>query len=311
MTNLIEQIRGQVIGTVLSVPSFDKSWKIRRSLIRKKLGTKPTRSQVLSLSDSLAEFFECTGKGDRSQGSVSSSGTVWECLVTYYLNLCLAGTDAICLRNNKVIPNCIVDAMSVHYQSDTLASEPDIVILSLKGLSGIAGEPSIEKQNEKFSKVVEERYSQVGVINLQCKTNWNDNAQVPMLWNMLYTQAAKGAIIKNGFSMGVHGHSLKNLAYFSYGFITVPSNGPDDYKSDSVKVSRVKGLSGGNFWGHSSKKGVARSLSEVFDLNFNRDHNVFPNVADIGNAAVASMAKGHEIEGNDFGLSDPEESLLF
>ena len=47
----------------------------------------------------------------------------------------------------------------------------------------------------------------VNFVNLQCKTNWNDNAQVPMLWDIIYSSNEK----LNNISVGINGVSPHSL----------------------------------------------------------------------------------------------------
>ena len=104
---------------------------------------------------------------------------------------------------------------------------------------------------------------EIGVI--QCKTNWNDNAQIPMLWDMIYS--ANGFRGRN-ITIGRNGFNIHNASNFSYSFVTVPSNQNAEYKGSSVAVKRVTNLSGGNYWGLPTEHNVARSLKEIFTNNF-------------------------------------------
>jgi hypothetical protein len=233
------------------------------------------------LGDHLSSAFRLTGRGDRSQGSVSSAGSTWEALVVWYLNLCLVGTNSVCLRGSKFCPQSIQDAMSVCFQNTILKSEPDVVLISSNELLEVPAQNS--KPIKKADEIISENFDRTGLVNFQCKTNWNDNAQVPMLWNMLYNQSRKGALIPNGFSIGRNGFNLKNLGEFGYGFVTVPTQkkGPDNYKSNGLAVLRVKTMSAGNYWGHPTKNGVCLSIREFFNF-FNRNAAIFPNVSEVG-----------------------------
>ena len=113
------------------------------------------------------------------------------------------------------------DAMSVCFENTILRSEPDVVLISSNALLDVPAQKN--KIIEKADEVIAENFHGTGLVNFQCKTNWNDNAQVPMLWNMLYNQTRKGAVIPNGFSIGKNGFNLKNLGAFGYGFVTVPT----------------------------------------------------------------------------------------
>ena len=46
----------------------------------------------------------------------------------------------------------------------------------------------------------------------------------------------------------------------------MPSNGLNGYSSTRVEISRVRNLSGGNYWGVPTKNGVAKSVKEIFRL---------------------------------------------
>jgi len=108
-------------------------------------------------------------------------------------------------------------------------------------------------------------------VNLvKCKTNWDDNAQIPMLWDMIY---AKNGFKDHKITIGRDGYSIKDLDTFSYSFATVPLNKKVIYKSDAVAVKRVANLSGGNYWGKSTKQNVAKSVKEIFNSNLQNGFN--------------------------------------
>ena len=108
---------------------------------------------------------------------------------------------------------------------------------------------------------------------IQCKTNWNDNAQIPMLWDAIYSATN----FRNNITVGANGYSIHDCARFSYSFVTVPSNplrknNRDIYTTTSTAVLRVHNLSGGNYWGNPSKSGVASSVKEVLERNLRSGH---------------------------------------
>ena len=59
--------------------------------------------------------------------------------------------------------------------------------------------------------------------------------------------------------------------------MTVPTNteknGRDNYKSTSTAVVRVRGMTGGNYWGNPSVSGIADSVAEYFGRNFSHVFN--------------------------------------
>jgi hypothetical protein len=103
---------------------------------------------------------------------------------------------------------------------------------------------------------------EVGII--QCKTNWNDNAQIPMLWEIVYSST--GFRNKN-ITIGKNGFKITDFKKFFYAFATVPS-GKTNYKASGLPVQRVYNLSGGNYWGKASQSGIAHSLKEIYNKNF-------------------------------------------
>ena len=44
----------------------------------------------------------------------------------------------------------------------------------------------------------------------------------------------------------------------------MPSNSLDGYSPTRVEISRVRNLSGGNYWGVATRNGVAKSVKEIF-----------------------------------------------
>lgn len=290
MPSLVEQLRTEAVSDLFKLKGFGRDWDLRQNFLRERLKDAPKKSDVIKLGDSLSGAFKLTGSADRSQGSLSSAGSTWEALVVWYLNLCLVGTRAVVVRGGPLCPKPIKDALSVCFENSVLRSEPDVILISSEMLAQSPKASNRKKMLEMSNEVIDESFDRTGVVNFQCKTNWNDNAQIPMLWNMLYNQARKGALIPNGFSIGRGGFSLKNLGIFGYAFATVPTQkkGPEGYKSENLDVMRVKTMSAGNYWGHPSRNGICLSLSDFFNF-FNRNSNVFPNVADVGKHSAFAL----------------------
>lgn len=293
MKSLIEQLRSEAVADLFPLKGFGTQWKQRQRFFLNKLEGAKKKSDVIKLGDCLSDAFKLTGSADRSQGSLSSAGSTWEALVVWYLNLCLVGTRAVCVRGAPLSPIPIKDALSVCFENSVLRSEPDVILISSDALSQAPAVANRKEMLVKVNEVIEETFDKTGLVNFQCKTNWNDNAQIPMLWNMLYNQARKGALIPNGFSIGRNGYSLKNLAIFGYAFATVPTQkkGPQGYKPENLDVMRVKTMSAGNYWGHPSRNGVCMSLAEFFNF-FNRNTAVFPNVSDVGKVTATNLSAG-------------------
>lgn len=282
MDNLVEQMRAEVLSGLFKT-SFKDNWEVRQKFLQNNLKTPTRKNELIALGSVLSQAFSLSGKNDRSQGGVSSAGVVWESLIVWYLNLCLLGTNSVAIRGAPLCPAPIKDALSVCFENTILRSEPDVLVLSSNALMESPPAATRSKMLEAVGEILEENFKELGVVNFQCKTNWNDNAQIPMLWNMLYNQSKKGALIPNGFSIGRNGHALQNLGYFGYGFVTVPTGnrGTSPYKPTSLCVMRVRTMSAGNYWGSPTVSGVSLSLAEFFNV-FNRNAKLFPNVADIG-----------------------------
>jgi hypothetical protein len=171
-------------------------------------------------------------------------------------------TRAVVTKKTKTLaPVAVLDAISVNYNNIPTNTESDLL--------GIVFPESIPIAGQSFTKAGLDSYasrhlSEMEIHNLQCKTNWNDNAQIPMLWDMIYR--AKG-FKDSGVTIGREGRSLSDLKGFTYSFVTVPSQSKP-FKAGGMPAKRVSGLSGGNFWGQPSATGVAWSISEIFKKVF-------------------------------------------
>lgn len=257
------------------------------------------------MGEHLSPIFQLVGRGQRSNADVGAGGAVWGALVTWYLNLGYAGTDAIAFCAGKFAPEPLKDAMSVTYQNTSLRSDTDVIVLSLPGLSK---EPAASTQKaalEKLTEIVGNRFDECGLVNVQCKTTWNDNAQIPMLWNLIFQQAVAGTNPPTGFLLGKNGFSVRNLAHFSYAFATVPTvtKGPLGITATGMPVRRVASLSGGAYWGHPTRQGICRSLGEFFGHQFASNGTVMPNVNRAGVGYVASLATASPVSVPVFGIS--------
>lgn len=225
--NLIEKVRGEVVRHELR--KVGASWPKRRSRLISTFANPrhPTQSELLDLADHLSEAFRLDIANDRSQNTLSGGGSIWQALVCHYLNICLAGTDAIAL-SKKFVPECIKSSLKVSYTSSaSVHADLDVMVVYIPGISKA---PSRSRGNRQaLARFVCEHFSDLSVIVVQAKTNWNDNAQIPMLWNFIYKLAAAGTIPQNGFSIGSGSWHLKELRSFSYAFVTVPTNKLDTY----------------------------------------------------------------------------------
>ena len=264
--SLVELLRKQAIEALFQSSSVSQNWPVWGREIRKIIGPEPSAQSILEIGDHLREVFQKTGVSGRSQGDLSSGGTGWETLVCWYINLCCAGTRVVAIRKKSLLPKPILDAITVKYANAACSSESDITVLVFPDIAEYTqDDPSWLTRGGKIvagrlQTSVENNFAAFEVGIIQCKTNWNDNAQVPMLWDIIYTS---GGIPSKQITVGQNNFSIKNVP-FTYSFVTAPTNQLDNFKNTSTCVGRVRKLSGGNYWGLPSKNGVANSLKEIF-----------------------------------------------
>ncbi|MDA7953120.1 MAG: hypothetical protein MPJ05_04780 [Nitrosopumilus sp.] len=267
--SLIEQYRERAVSHIMGVSSMRNNWNGRwRDEVLGRIGNRPNLRNLLDLGDDLSEIFLTTRDGGgRGQGALSGAGVSWECLVCWYCNAYMLGSRVVFIKYKKsLIPEAFRNAVTVRYGAVHATSEADLMALVFPNI-GEYTDPRGRLDDAEFSEVTNglaDRHfgrHELGIIS--CKTNWNDNAQVPMLWDMVYTM---GSIPDTNITVGVGGHLLSNLR-FRYSFVTVPTN-RDSYKATDINVQRVNSLSGGNYWGRATRRGIAQSIKEIFASNF-------------------------------------------
>ncbi|QIQ87956.1 hypothetical protein [Erythrobacter sp.] len=261
----IESYRDKVFTDLFASKTAKAAWPIWEPALLSKSANFSDPKKVLSIGSDLATIFKSTGTAGRGQGTLSAAGHAWETLVCWYLNVVLSGSRAIAIKQKKaLVPECVSDSATISYGVDQTNTESDLIVIVFPdGFSfpggGIADlSNAMENQLSKF---------ELGII--QCKTNWNDNAQIPMLWDMVYR--AKGFQGHN-VTIGRNHHTIGDYRRFTYAFVTVPSQS-GGYSPQDMSVKRVRNLSGGNYWGHPTQNGVAFSLSEIFARNFGSAFN--------------------------------------
>ncbi|WP_336638196.1 hypothetical protein [Lysinibacillus fusiformis] len=287
--NIVEHLRELAINKLFNTNTFSNVWAQRwQSEVNSKLAVR-NATNIINLGDHLTEIFKSTSNSgkpgpSRTQSDVSGGGAAWEALVCWYLNLCLVGTNTVVVKSsNELIPEPIRESLKVSYGTFVSNTESDLIAITFPSLTNYAinkttlslvnnqgiAIPLTIGRNSRFNtkailnQLAENDFSSYEVGVIQCKTNWNDNAQIPMLWDLIY--ASNG--FRNGVSVGTSAFSIRNLQHFSYSFVTVPtSRGP--FTSNSTAVKRVSNLSGGNFWGQSSQSNVAHSIKEMCSMNF-------------------------------------------
>ena len=276
-----DQLRKLAVENVFSTNTFKNCWKTWNPEIVRLIGSNPTENEILDIGDHLSEIFNSTGGGGRGQGELSAGGTAWESLVCWYINLCGVGSRFVALRKMSIVPKAIQDAITVNYGNFACNTESDITIIVFPDSAeyntdinilnvinnGHQIQPIVKnKFNLELTNYLAERdFNQFEIGIIQCKTNWNDNAQIPMLWDMIYSA---GGFRGRNITIGRNGFNIQNAQNFSYSFVTVPSNRNTIYNPNGVAVKRVTNLSGGNYWGNPSIQNVAKSLKEIFTNNF-------------------------------------------
>ena len=251
-----------------------------KKAIKDTLGPNPNGQKIFELGSSLSEIFKSspqkrTDSNSRtttnSQSTVANAGNAWETLLIWYLNFILWNTPLLASSGNKSFtPEVVRDAISVTISNNTTSKEADIFVYSVP--TELTNNPTIEEINKSIKSNI--KNSDLTVI--QAKTNWNENAQIPMLWDIIY-KAYDGSI--ENVQVGINGLSPKSFNQFSYAFVTVPT-GRKDPNSKSVSVSRVSNLSGGNYWGKKTKSGVAMSFNEFFGRNFGKYFSDYGSISD-------------------------------
>ena len=266
--NVIERLRKTVVKGLFSTQTVKRVWPTWKGIINSFLGDNPSPQRILGLAENLRVIFKSTGSEGRGQSQLSGGGSAWESLITWYINLCCAGSRVVAVKKIGDVPTPIRDAITVIYSNYPCSSESDITVIIFPDDEIFTGNPSQflspkakNVQMNILSDAVDNKFRHFGLGVIQCKTNWNDNAQIPMLWDMIY---GVGRTTTAHLTVGKNMHLIDALNTFSYAFITVPTNQLTNYKESSVCVQRVNHLSGGNYWGLQSKNGIARSINEIF-----------------------------------------------
>lgn len=260
--HVVDAARRKVISDVLATPVIAKTcWPIWQPALAKLTGPTPTAIQIFDLAEHLSPIFRLTGTAGREQGSLSGGGNAWEGLVCWYLNLCLIGTNSVVFKKRSSVPPPVSKALTITYGNVAANTESDLVCITFPEdipelIEPLHGRETVESRLED---VADKYFDDLRVGVIQCKTNWNDNAQIPMMWDMLYnSKEFHNPSIVVGKTYHID-HSR-----FAYAFATVPTNDLSNFKTTSLSVKRVEQLSGGNYWGWPGKKGIAQSLSGFF-----------------------------------------------
>jgi len=270
---VIESYRKAAVESAMSTNSAKNSFPHWSESISKITNDRLSGEIIFDLGDHLREIFGASSQGNTRLGentnsSVSAGGAAWESLVCWYLNLCLIGSNVVVIKSKKdLLPRFVTDAIAVKYNNFKSNTEADLIYIAFPKVLDWPEREKKELFSHYFDRVLSTAFSmkEISIGIIQTKTNWNDNAQIPMLWDMVYS--AKG--FGRNVSVGSKGRSIESFASFTYSFVTVPSQKDVDknYKVTSTAVNRVRNISGGNYWGLPTKNGVADSLNEFIGRN--------------------------------------------
>lgn len=280
--NIIEKLREEAVERLFATNGFRTVWPTWKKVIHEKTPS-VTPKQIIDLGDHLKEIFYSTNTNlSRTQSDVSGGGANWEALVCWYLNLCCIGRRTVIIKHHKsLIPTPISNAITVNYGNFSSNTESDLIAITFPDKEEYSinkDDIAIKDENNIPVKVYNrKKYNTHNILNalsardfsdieihiIQCKTNWNDNAQIPMLWDMIYSSMA----FRTDITIGREGYNMNNARLFSYSFATVPTVKPEKITRSSVCVSRVRNLSGGNYWGRPSEEGIASSMKEMLNRN--------------------------------------------
>jgi hypothetical protein len=270
---MIEHYRKAAVESAMSTNSAKNSFPYWSKSISSITSEKFSGRVLFDLGDNLRDIFRASSQGNTRVGentnsSVSAGGAAWESLVCWYLNLCLIGSNVVVIKSKKdLLPRFVTDAIAVKYNNFKSNTEADLIYIAFPEVMEWPKKGEKELFSQYFDRVLSTAFSMkdIGIGVIQTKTNWNDNAQIPMLWDMVYS--AKG--FGRNVTVGSKGRSIESFASFTYSFVTVPSQKDIDknYKVTSTAVNRVRNISGGNYWGLPTKDGVADSLNEFIGRN--------------------------------------------
>lgn len=311
-----------------------QTWKSRMQShigVTPAMTSKQHAEKIFLLGEHLRDVFystKNTSSSGRQQGELSSGGYLWERLVAYYLNFCLANTrtvvftgatdfDAIktAVTFNDMNSTSEVDLLAItfpdvpEFTTDINSVRQDLQITYPATIAipeqlefihnNRLGTKSLAKRLANY--LICENYSEMGVHVIQCKTNWNDIIQTPMLWSLIYYLSRDNINlpISSNINFGSGLYTLPRLKEFSYSFVSVPTQNNGEYETDlnekakleaafevqfsetNLPVKRAKLIRGGYYWGL-PKHGTIHPISELLNRNLHSGYtgHIVDNIAD-------------------------------
>lgn len=105
----------------------------------------------------------------------------------------------------SLVPEPIRDAITVNFGSFSCNTESDITVIVFPDNINYNTEVESSLKINELNSLVSSNFNDFEIGIIQCKTNWNDNSQIPMLWDMIYSSGGfRGRNIKigkNGFDI--------------------------------------------------------------------------------------------------------------
>jgi hypothetical protein len=266
---LVDQLRKKVVEDLYTLNKIKPSWPVWREVVTQHVSDFEDPDQVLRIGCRLYDVFSETRQAvpaaqSDQQSELAGGGSAWEALVCWYLNLCLVGTTAVVVKRRKLLAGPITKAISIKYGNVSVNSESDLIAATFPKESPFTGPlgATIEASTRTIDEALRAgALSRTAITIIQCKTNWNDNAQVPMLWDLVYRATS---FEHSQIAVGIENFSPRSLRSFKYAFVTVPTSRLEGLTDRSTAVARLRDLSGKNYWGRETKKGVALALQEIF-----------------------------------------------
>lgn len=288
--NIVEALREASIGKLFNARVFSECFNTWKTEINNLTPAKTSR-QVIDLGDHLSDIFRTTASEGRGQGDVSGGGAAWESLVCWYLNLCLIGRKTVVIKHHReLIPSPVSNAITVNYHNFISNTESDLIAITFPDKTEYSQDKEmihiLDENGMAVSTTIGQRnpcYNLSGIMNalchrdfsdleihiIQCKTNWNDNAQIPMLWDMIYSATN----FRTNVTVGRNGYSISDVSRFTYSFVTVPTSRLTGINANATCVKRVTNISGGNYWGKPTENNVANSIKEMLQRNLSTGHS--------------------------------------
>ena len=237
-----ELVRKDYVNSLFNQTFIDVWEKAYLEKVKQVLSPELNGDKVFALGDHLRDVF-IAGKNtkkisssskDESQKENKEAGEGWERLCIWYLNLCSCGSRLVFRKWNKSVPYQIRNALTVKYGNFNCNSETDIIGIVFPDKKEFLTEfnstsdlniygkkyPVFNDDNlndEILPMLVEKYINEIEIGVIQCKSNWNENAQYPMLWDLIYKNYLS---LDSNLSVGQNGYTIRDFKKFSYSFVT-------------------------------------------------------------------------------------------